>query len=521
MDQTPDQQEVLMARDNTSGKVGAVVGQNPDGTPKMADVKSTPLSELIKFNKGQNPLEAFMSNFLRQAKNPTMFSFFRLPADRYEMVAPAMADIIQEAEKNAEMLRPYAVETDVPAHTVNPEQQTAPEPPAQQEQQAVDTPKPPQQAQTPEPEQSAQSQQPQQPEQTPSAPVRNAPINADSIDWDKIQKQWGITREDLEKSGALDQMVYNHKSPQLFTVTPQFGDEKFSIQAKLSFRTNPDGSYSLVPHFVRNEPQLDKEYKGYTFTGEDKAELRKTGNLGRAVELADPKTGEIKRCLVSIDRLTNEIESMPIDNIYIRRKVANIELDMQAVGILKNGGTIRAQSVELPNGAKFVADLQYNVSKRDVVFVNSDLYRQLQEQNGKPQQQQQTQQKPEERWHNADGTVKRLAYWCKIELSEQQQNDYLAGKKVLVGEAKDMSGNNCTVYFQYDPEKRAPITTRVYPDRDKVVGIAEESKTQMAVNNDGKTNEATKNVNEPLQRGQTAPKNENQQRQQKPKGPRP
>ena len=513
MDQTPDQQEVLMARDNTSGKVGAVVGQNPDGTPKMADVKSTPLSELIKFNKGQNPLEAFMSNFLRQAKNPTMFSFFRLPADRYEMVAPAMADIIQEAEKNAEMLRPYAVETDVPAHTVYPEQQSVPEPPAQQEQQAVETPQPPQQAQTPEPEQSAQAQQSQQPEQTLAAPVRNAPINADSIDWDKIQKQWGITREDLEKSGALDQMVYNHKSPQLFTVTPQFGDEKFSIQAKLSFRTNPDGSYSLVPHFVRNEPQLDKEYKGYTFTGEDKAELRKTGNLGRAVELADPKTGEIKRCLVSIDRLTNEIESMPIDNIYIRRKVANIELDMQAVGILKNGGTIRAQSVELPNGAKFVADLQYNVSKRDVVFVNSDLYRQLQgQQNSRPQQDQ---------WHNADGTVKRLAHWCKIELSEQQQNDYLAGKKVLVGEAKDKFGNDCTVYFQYDPEKRAPVTTRIYPDRNNVVGIAEESRTQMAVNNDGATNEATKNVKEPLQRGQTAPKDENQQRQQKPKGPRP
>ena len=501
MDQTPDQQEVLMARDNTSGKVGAVVGQNPDGTPKMADVKSTPLSELIKFNKGQTPLEAFMSNFLRQAKNPTMFSLFRLPTDRYEMVAPAMADIIQEAEKNAEMLRPYAVETDVPAQTVNPEQQTTPESPAQQEQQAVETPQPPQQAQTPEPE------------QTPAAPVRNAPINADSIDWDKIQKQWGITREDLEKSGALDQMVYNHKSPQLFTVTPQFGDEKFSIQAKLSFRTNPDGSYSLVPHFVRNEPQLDKEYKGYTFTGEDKAELRKTGNLGRAVELADPNTGEIKRCLVSIDRLTNEIESMPIDNIYIRRKVANIELDMQAVGILKNGGTIRAQSVELPNGAKFVTDLQYNVSKRDVVFVNSDLYRQLQgQQNSRPQQDQ---------WHNADGTVKRLAHWCKIELSEQQQNDYLAGKKVLVGEAKDKFGNDCTVYFQYDPEKRAPVTTRIYPDRNNVVGIAEESKTQMAVNNDGATNEATKNVKEPLQRGQTAPKDENQQRQQKPKGPRP
>lgn len=516
MDQTPDQQEVLMARDNTSGKVGAVVGQNPDGTPKMADVKSTPLSELIKFNKGQNPLEAFMSNFLRQAKNPTMFSLFRLPADRYEMVAPAMADIIQEAEKNAEMLRPYAVETDVPARTVNPEQQTTPETQAQQEQQAVETPQPPQQAQTPEPEQSVQAQQPQQPEQTPAAPVRNAPINADSIDWDKIQKQWGITREDLEKSGALDQMVYNHKSPQLFTVTPRFGDETFSLQAKLSFRSNPDGSYSLVPHFVRNEPQLDQEFKGYTFTKEDKAELRKTGNLGKAVELADPKTGEVQKCLVSIDRLTNEIEAMPVDKIYIKPKVANIDLDMKAIGILKNGGLIKEQHIELPNGQKFTADLQYNASKRDIVFVNSDLYRQKQEQGATSQRQ------VRDSWHNADGTVKRLEHWCKLPLNEQQQADYLAGKKVLVGETKDKFGNDCTVYFQYNPEKRQPETTRVYPDRDKVVGVAEESKTQYAVNNDGATNEATKNVKEPLQRGQTAPKDEEQQRQQrKPKGPKP
>lgn len=516
MDQTPDQQEVLMARDNTSGKVGAVVGQNPDGTPKMADVKSTPLSELIKFNKGQTPLEAFMSNFLRQAKNPTMFSLFRLPADRYEMVAPAMADIIQEAEKNAEMLRPYAVETDVPAQTVKSEQQSVPEPPAQQEQQAVETPQPPQQAQTPEPEQSAQAQQPQQPEQTPAAPVRNAPINADSIDWEKIQKQWGITREDLEKSGALDQMVYNHKSPQLFTVTPQFGNEKYSLQAKLSFRTNPDGSYSLVPHFIRNEPQLDQTFRGYQFTKEDKAELRKTGNLGKAVELADPKTGEVQKCLVSIDRLTNEIEAMPVDKIYIKPKVANITLDMQAIGILKNGGMIREQHVELPNGAKFTADLQYNAAKRDIVFVNSDVYRQKQEQNSSQQQQ------VRDSWHNPDGSIKRLEHWCKLPLNEQQQADYLAGKKVLVGETKDKFGNDCTVYFQYNPEKRQPETTRVYPDRDKVVGVAEESKTQYAVNNNGATNEATKKVQEPLQRGQTAPKDENQQRQQrKPKGPKP
>ena len=40
----------------------------------------------------------------------------------------------------------------------------------------------------------------------------------------------------------------------------------------------------------------------------------------------------------------------------------------------------------------------------------------------------------------------------------------------------------------------------------------------MAVNNEGKTNEATKNLKEPLQKGQTAPKTARQQQQQeKPK----
>ena len=487
MDQTTDQQEVLIARNNENGQMGAVKGQNPDGTPQMADAKSTPLSELVKFNKGQNPLEAFMSNFIRQAKNPTMFSFFRLPADRYEAIDPAMADLIQKAEQNAEMLKPYAVEVDAPK---------------QQVEQGQDN--------------NVKEEAPKQTKEQQTSPsVKTTSIDPNSIDWAKIERQWGIKRDDLEKSGALDQMVYNRKSPQLFTVTPKFGDEQYSLEAKLSFRHNPDGSYSLVPHFIRNEPQLDQDFKGYSFTKEDKAELRKTGNLGRPVELADPKTGEKVRSLVSIDRLTNEIEAIPVDKIYIKPKVANIDLDMKAIGILKNGGLIREQHVELPNGAKFTADLQYSASKRDIVFVNSDLYKQGQSQDTN------TQQQVRDSWHNPDGSIKRLEHWCKLPLNEQQQADYLAGKKVLVGEGKDRFGNDCTIYFQYDPEKKAPQTTRVYPDRDKVVGVAEESRTQMAVNNDGKTNEATKNVNEPLQRGQTAPKDDSQQKKQaKPKGPK-
>ncbi|MDE5568838.1 MAG: hypothetical protein K2J12_10425 [Muribaculaceae bacterium] len=33
----------------------------------------------------------------------------------------------------------------------------------------------------------------------------------------------------------------------------------------------------------------------------------------------------------------------------------------------------------------------------------------------------------------------------------KQQEEYLAGKKVLVCEWKDKFGNDCTIYFQYNP----------------------------------------------------------------------
>jgi len=110
MEQNQNYEEVLIARNNETGQVGAVTGQNPDGTPKMTDVKSAKLSDLVKFTKGQNPLEAFLSNFMRQAKNPTTFGFFKVPADRYESVGMAMADFMQKPEENAEILKDFKVE---------------------------------------------------------------------------------------------------------------------------------------------------------------------------------------------------------------------------------------------------------------------------------------------------------------------------------------------------------------------------------------------------------------------------
>ena len=107
-------EEVLIARNNDTGQVGAVTGLNEDGTPKMTDVKSAKLSDLVKFSKGRNPLEAFMSNFVRQCKNPSTFGFFRVPADRYDTVGTVIGDFAKDPEANAEILKDNKVDVALP-----------------------------------------------------------------------------------------------------------------------------------------------------------------------------------------------------------------------------------------------------------------------------------------------------------------------------------------------------------------------------------------------------------------------
>ncbi len=479
MENIQEQPEVLIARNNETGQVGAVVGQNPDGTPRMADAKTAKLSDLVKFNKHQNPLEAFMSNFLRQAKNPSLFGFFKIPADQFDKIGPAMSDMLQDPVANADLLKPFKVDVNATAQT---QEQTA------------------------------------QQEQKPATGIKLAPVNPDNIDWATIEKQWGINRETLEQSGALQQMVYNRKSPQTFTLHPNFAGEQFEVDARLSFKQMPDGSFTLAPHFIKNEPQLDVPFKGYEFTKEDKEQLLKTGNLGKAVDLTDPKTGEVKKSLVSIDRLTNEVESVPVDKVYIKNHIGKTELSMKEIGILKDGGVVHGKEIELNNGRKFTSDLQYNADKRDVEFVRTQSLKQEQPGDNTQKEQRNT-------WVDAEGNPRRITKWKDAHFSEQQIADYIAGKKIEVANITDKKGQPCTVYLQFDKEKQRPVTEYKYTDNKtdnkKVVGVANESATQYAVNNQGKTNEATKNITDPIQKGQTAPKNEQQKAQQKkPKGPK-
>ena len=364
-------EEVLIARNNETGQVGAVAGLNEDGTPKMTDVKSAKLSDLVKFSKGQNPLEAFLSNFVRQCKNPTTFGFFRVPADRYETVGTVIGDLAKDPVANADMLKNNKV--DLPQATQDNKQEAA-----QTAEQPKQSP-----AGSPQEEQQAQSNA-----QASTKEARHSAIDESKIDWANLKEKWGIDRDELEKSGDLREMLYNRKS-RVVTVTPTFAGEKFPIDARLSFRTDADGNVKVVPHFIHREPKLDQKFEGYEFSKEDKAALRETGNLGKVVELTG-KNGEKVPSYVSIDRYTNEIVSVPVKDVYIRDTVGQTKLTDAEIGQLKRGQALPPKEITDKNGKTYNVVLQVSADRKGIEFVPGAVRKLEQEQaqsKGEKQQQ--------------------------------------------------------------------------------------------------------------------------------------
>ena len=291
-----------------------------------------------------------------------------------------------------------------------------------------------------------------------------------------------------------------------------------------------DGYLKLTPHFIRNEPRLDIPHRGYTFTDEDKKTLKLTGNLGKPVYFAYVKTGVFKPHYISIDRLTNEIVDIPADKVRIPNKIGQTNLSREEQDILRAGLPL-PKEVMLSNGRKFQALLQVNADKRDEEFVAGQPRQQQSQRQGNgqgkaqdnsnsPQQSQgeedgNNQQRRNRSWTNEDGSIRPIKKWKDDVFTDQQIADYVAGKTVKLENVPDDKGIPSTMYLRFNPEKGRPYRYDTNPDNAQKVAPANESRTQVAVNSQGKTNEATKNVNEPLQKGQTAPKDDVQQKQEK------
>ena len=518
------EKDVLIVRDEKTGEISVVAGLDADGSPKRTPAKAENAQSFLQFDRHGDMLDNFFRNFYRQCKEPSRFGFYRVAADQADNVLEVIKDLLKDPEANKEMLAPHKVDTSGYEKQAK-EEQTAEKPEQKQEETKKEEQQPKEIQKQENMEQKQEQNQNQESPQQTQGRRGYQPIDESKINWQELEEKWGVKRDDLEKSGDLTKML-NYGKSDLVKVSPKFGDESFDLDARLSFKKDGEGNVSLVPHFIRKEQKLD-EYKEHKFSDEDRKNLRETGNLGRVVDLVDKETGEITPSYISIDRKTNEITDVPANRVRIPERIGKTEITKQEQDMLRAGLPVRDKLIERNDGRKFVTTLQVNVEQRGVEFVpgtgRSPRTARTQETKNTPAQGQAqgtenaggtNKEQRRNTWTNADGSIRPISKWSGVDFTEQQKADYVAGKAVKLENVTDKQGFHATMYIKFNPEKGRPYRYDTNPDNAQKVAPSNESRTQVAVNNEGKTNEATKNLKEPLQKGQTAPKDDKQQQQQ-------
>ena len=530
-----DEQDVLVVRDEKTGEISVVAGLSRDGTLKRAPAKAENTPDFLRFDRNSDLMDSFFRNFFRQCKEPSRFGFYRIAADQVENLLGVMKELLKDPEANKEILSAHKVDTSnyekeakqsegQAKETASSDDASKTQANTEKENVSSEQTNEKENDMEQKPEQTATEQQAQ------TAPgVKQNLISGNDVNLQELGARYGIDFNSMNEKDM--KALLNYGKTGLVIVKPTFGGEQIEIQARLSFRKDDDNDQlQLVPHFVRNEPKLDVDYKGYTFTPEDKKNLLQNGNLGKVVDFPDKNTGELHPHFISIDRLTNEIVDIPTSKVRIPDTIGKTPITKDDKRVLYSGIPLRKE-IELANGRKFTPLLQVNVEQRGVEFVpGSTRQAQGQKQNGDKKQTadkqeqkaegdaggQKKQQDPNH-WLNEDGTIRRLNTYFKKELTEQQKDDYVAGKTIEIKEVPNKNGSGTyTAYVKFDFDKMQPRSYRNNPDLKQVKEQipTNENKVQVAVNEQGKTHEATKHTKDPLSPGQSAPKNEKQQKEQ-------
>lgn len=296
----------------------------------------------------------------------------------------------------------------------------------------------------------------------------------------------------LEKSNVLEPMLKGFKSAKMHSISLNLDGIAMKFDARLSFQEKPDGSVFLAVHGIREAPKLEQSFFGHTFSEEDKANLQMTGNVGRVVELVHTHTGEVIPSIISIDKQTNELVALRADKIKIPDEIKGVKLSEQQKNDLQQGKAIYVEGMIAKSGKPFSSSMQFNAEKRYVEFLFGEKA---------PKQ-----AKVNKQEHEFKDVPKSFR---KQELPDEQRNTLRDGGTIHIGGLLDKKGKPYQGYITWNPaESKIDF---MFPSKYKeaiaqgTIQPAENHKTQVAVNSEGKTNEATKQSPEPLKPAQTQP----------------
>ncbi len=457
--------DVLLVLDREKMKIMAVKGIDKNGELETVEPTKENQDQFMRVDKNGNIFSNLFNNFWKQLKNPTNFQFFKVPQLSSVNTADKLQqNLISPTEEGNKLMKQMEVKQ---TEVKNTDQQKAENEQEKKSEKAM--------------EKNTETQTPE---------TRFTP---EQIDW-KTLSNLGWDQEKLEKYKLLDPLLKGYKTDRLVGVSLNLGTAILRTDARLSLQAGEDGKAIFVMHGVRKEPELKQKFFGHEFSEEDKQNLLTTRNMGRAVNLT--RNGETAPYIISLDHLTNEVVALKTSSIKIDDNIKGVKLTDEQKASLQQGKPVRLEGMISKKDTPFDATLQFNAEKRHLEYIFDN--NKVQKQSASNQQSQ-------------SGEVP-LEFRRK-KFSDEQYKALSEGKTLYVPDFVDGKGQRYPGYVSFNKEKGNFDFS--FPDKLKEQAKpAETHKTQVAVNSDGKTNEATKKIKEPLKSAQSAPASKKQQEKQ-------
>ncbi|WET69104.1 DUF4099 domain-containing protein [Sphingobacterium sp.] len=456
--------DVLLVLDKEKMKIMAVKGLDKEGNLETVEPTKENEDQFMRVDKHGNPFSNLFSNFWKQFKNPSGLKFFKVPKTGAVDMAEKMQEHIKNPNREGEQIMK---ESEVVPADLNEKMNSKEENKTEKNM-----------------------------EKTTEETIEKTGnrFSVDQIDWETLSNL-GWNQEKLEKYNLLDPLLKGYKTDTLVGVSLNLGTAVFRADARLSLQPGEDGKAIFVMHGVRKEPDLKQNFFGHEFTEDDKQNLLTTRNMGRVVNLT--KNNVTEPYIISIDHLTNEVVGLKASAIKIDDVVNGVTLSPQQKKELLEAKPVLVKGMISKKKTVFDATLQYNAEKRRLDYRFDTGQNKQQSQNTKSEEQ------------GIPRTFRRK------EFTDKQYKEILEGKTLFIPDFVDAKGKKYDGYVTLNKESQKLSFTFDNPQqlREQARPV-DGNKTQVAVNSEGKTNEATKKIKEPLKSGQKEPDSKVQKEQQ-------
>lgn len=451
MENQPEMNEMLLVLDKQANRINAVKKLGKDGKLETVKPDSSGERDFMRVDRQGDFFSNLFTNFLRQFKHPTRFDFFTVPLSQGKEIAAELQQHLNHLGKDAQnLISKYALNSEYQHKNRN----------------TMDT-------------------------QESNEKAVEYRFKPEQVNWDSLANL-GINRDRLEKMNLMEPLLKGFKTDNLVPLTLTMGDAVAKLDARLSLQQNDAGQVVVAMHGIRKEPNLNYPFFGHEFTKEDKENLLNTGNMGRVVNLFNQKTSEFIPSVISVDSKTNELVAYKAEWIQVPDEIKGVKLDEQQRQALQEGKPLYLEGMTSKNGQPFDATVQFNADKRYVEFLFD-----------------RNQPRAEKLYDEAPREFRGK------ELTDDQYSKLKDGLTVYMTGLVDKKGQEYQGYITYNQESGKLGFSFNNPTKSKEEALpAEAPKTQAAANSEGKTNEATKNVTEPLKSGQDNPDAKQQEQQQ-------